>query len=161
MRMHPLLGYTKMHKGVDFGAPVGTPVMAAGAGTVEYAAPYSTYGNYVRIRHTNGYKTAYAHLKGFARGIKVGAHVTQGQLIAYVGMTGRSTGPHLHYEVLVQDHQVNPMGIKVATGEQLEGTDLMKFRAAREEIATEMANAAQVGHTTTASISTTGDSIKR
>ena len=161
MRMHPVLGYSKMHKGVDFGAPIGTPVMAAGAGTVEYAAPYSTFGNYVRIRHTNGYKTAYAHLKGFARGVKVGAHVTQGQTIAYVGMTGRSTGPHLHYEVLVGDHQVNPMGIKVATGQQLDGKDLAAFQASREQLATEMANATQLGHTTTASITTGSDAVRR
>jgi murein DD-endopeptidase MepM/ murein hydrolase activator NlpD len=159
--MHPLLGYTKMHKGVDFGAPVGTPVMAAGAGTVEYASPYSTYGNYIRIRHSNGYKTAYAHLKGFARGIKVGAHVTQGQTIAWIGMTGRTTGPHLHYEVLVQDRQVNPMGIKVATGQQLEGKDLTAFNGAREQLATEMANASQLGHTNTASMATSSGTIRR
>jgi murein DD-endopeptidase MepM/ murein hydrolase activator NlpD len=147
MRMHPLLGYTKMHKGVDFGAPIGTPVMAAGGGIVEYAAPYGTYGNYVRIRHTNGYKTAYAHLRGFARGIKVGAHVTQGQTIAYVGMTGRSTGPHLHYEVLVNDNQVNPMGIRVATGQQLEGGELTAFRQMRADLTSQMAESEQMGET--------------
>jgi murein DD-endopeptidase MepM/ murein hydrolase activator NlpD len=161
MRMHPIEGYTKMHKGVDFGAPMGTPVMAAGSGTIEYAGPYSTYGNYVRIRHTNGYKTAYAHLKGFARGIKVGAHVTQGQTIAYVGMTGHATGPHLHYEVLVRDHQVNPMGIKVATGQQLEGKQLAEFEAMRSRIGAQMAEAAQLGHTTTASVITGNEPIRR
>jgi murein DD-endopeptidase MepM/ murein hydrolase activator NlpD len=130
---------------VDFGAPIGTPVMAAGAGVVEYAAPYGSYGNYVRIRHSNGYKTCYAHLRGFARGIKPGAHVTQGQTVAYVGMTGRSTGPHLHYEVLVGDNQVNPMGIRVATGLQLEGKELTAFRQMRLDLNGQMAEAGQMG----------------
>lgn len=161
MRMHPVLGYTKMHKGVDFGAPIGTPVMAAGGGTIEFASPYSTYGNYIRIRHTNGFKTAYAHLKGFARGIKVGAHVMQGQTIGYVGMSGRSTGPHLHYEVLVRDHQVNPMGVKVATGEQLEGKDLVAFRQTRATISDQLANAERLGASTTASLGSTSEAIAR
>lgn len=152
MRMHPILGYSKMHKGVDFAAPRGTPVMAAGSGTIEYAARYGTYGNYVRIRHANGYKTAYAHLNGFGRGIAKGTKVTQGQIIGYVGTTGRSTGPHLHYEVLLADRPVNPMGVKVPTGTFLAGADLKDFKTQQVAVQTEMATAAQMGHLTTAGL---------
>lgn len=153
MRKHPILGYSKMHKGVDFAAPRGTPVMAAGSGTIEYASRYGTYGNYVRIRHANGYKTAYAHLNGFGRGIKKGVKVTQGQIIGYVGTTGRSTGPHLHYEVLAGDHQVNPMGVKVPTGTTLAGADLKSFKSQQISVQSEMATAAQMGRLTTAGLS--------
>ncbi len=152
MRKHPILGYSKMHKGVDFAAPRGTPVMAAGSGTIEYASRYGTYGNYVRIRHANGYKTAYAHLNGFGRSIKKGSKVNQGQIIGYVGTTGRSTGPHLHYEVLAGDHQVNPMGVKVPTGTFLAGADMKAFRTQQVTVQTEMANAAQMGRLTTAGL---------
>jgi len=152
MRFHPILGYSKMHKGVDFAAPRGTPVMAAGQGTVEYASRYGTYGNYIRISHSNGYKTAYAHLSGFARGIRKGAHVSQGQIIGYVGTTGRSTGPHLHYEVLVANKQVNPMSIRVPTGRTLAGSELASFVAARTAIATQMAQATVLSRTATAEI---------
>ena len=100
-RKHPILGYRKMHAGVDFAAPRGTPILAAGSGTVERANRYGSYGNYIRIRHTDGYKTAYAHLKSFARGVKSGKYVKQDQVIGYVGTTGRSTGPHLHYDCLL------------------------------------------------------------
>ena len=152
MRMHPILGYSKMHKGIDFAAPRGTPVMAAGSGTIEYASRYGSYGNYVRIRHANGYKTAYAHLNGFGRGIKKGMKVTQGEIIGYVGTTGRSTGPHLHYEVLQNDHPVNPMGVKVPTGTFLAGADLKDFKTQQVAVQTEMATAAQMGHLTTAGL---------
>jgi murein DD-endopeptidase MepM/ murein hydrolase activator NlpD len=129
MRKHPVLGYSKMHKGVDFAAPSGTRIYAAGAGVVERASPYGGYGNYVRIRHDNGYSTAYAHLSRFGKGIKAGRRVAQGQVIGFVGTTGRSTGPHLHYEVLKANAQINPMSVKVPTGIKLAGAELTRFKA--------------------------------
>lgn len=129
MRRHPILGYSKMHKGMDFGAPRGTPVYAAGAGVVEKAGRNGSYGNYVRLRHNSTTKTAYAHLNGFSRGLGVGDKVRQGQVIGYVGTTGRSTGPHLHYEVIVNNTQTNPARIKMAAGDSLRGKDLARFKA--------------------------------
>ncbi|MCE9523174.1 MAG: M23 family metallopeptidase [Alphaproteobacteria bacterium] len=129
MRFHPILGYTKMHKGVDFGAATGTPVMASGNGVVEMADWFGGYGRYVRIKHVNSYSTAYAHLSRFARGIKSGTRVRQGQVVGYVGTSGRSTGPHLHYEVMVKAKQINPMGVKLPTGRSLAGRDLAAFQA--------------------------------
>lgn len=134
MRRHPILGYSKMHKGMDFGAPRGTPVYSAGAGVVEQASRFGAYGNYVRVRHNTTTKTAYAHLNGFARGLKPGTKVRQGQVIGYVGSTGRSTGPHLHYEVIVNNQQVNPAKIKMAGGDSLRGRDLARFKAQAAEI---------------------------
>jgi murein DD-endopeptidase MepM/ murein hydrolase activator NlpD len=136
MRKHPILGYTRMHRGTDFAAPTGTPIYAAGDGTVTVAGRKGAYGNYVRIRHNSTYDTAYAHMKGFAKGIRSGARVRQGQIIGYVGTTGRSTGPHLHYEVLVNGKQINPSKIKLASGEQLKGEDLANFQDRRAEIDT-------------------------
>ncbi|WP_413206700.1 peptidoglycan DD-metalloendopeptidase family protein [Rhodospirillum sp. A1_3_36] len=133
-RFHPVLGYSKMHKGVDFAAPRGTPIYAAGDGIVEKAGPFSSYGNYVRIRHNSEFKTAYAHMKGFAKGIKAGSRVKQGQIIGYVGTTGRSTGPHLHYEVLKQNTQVNPLNVRFPSGKTLKGTELASFKAERQRI---------------------------
>ena len=127
-RRHPILGYNKMHRGVDFGAASGTPVMAAGNGVIEKASWFGGYGRYVRVRHVNAYSTAYAHLSRYARGIKPGARVRQGQVIGYVGTSGRSTGPHLHYEVLVKAKQINPMGVKLPTGRTLKGQDLAAFQ---------------------------------
>ena len=141
MRKHPILGYSKLHAGVDFAAPRGTPVYAAGDGTVQRANYFGSYGNYVLIRHANGYETAYAHLNGFARGVKTGARVRQGQVIGYVGTTGRSTGPHLHYEVHVNGKKMNPLALKVPTGRKLEGRELAAFKAQRETLATQMAEA--------------------
>ena len=129
MRMHPILGYSLMHKGVDFGAPIGTPIYAAGDGVIQQIGPFSGYGNYIRIKHTTQYATAYGHISRFAGGFRVGSHVRQGQVIAYVGMTGRATGPHLHYEVLVNGKQINPQSIKLPTGEKLLGKDLKNFQA--------------------------------
>ncbi|MCI5044969.1 MAG: M23 family metallopeptidase [Aquisalinus sp.] len=134
MRRHPISGYTKRHKGTDFGARSGTPIMAAGDGIIERANRFGSYGNYVRIRHANGYKTAYAHLKGFARGIRSGSEVRQGQIIGYVGSTGASTGPHLHYEVIKNGKQINPMTIKVATGKELDLTEMVAFAKERDWI---------------------------
>jgi murein DD-endopeptidase MepM/ murein hydrolase activator NlpD len=127
-RMHPLLGYSKMHKGVDFGAVTGTPIYAAGDGVIAEADRKGGYGNYVRVKHSNSYETAYGHTSRFAKGIHAGVHVKQGQVIAYVGSTGQSTGPHLHYEILVNGAQVNPSGVKFRTGQTLQGKDLVAFK---------------------------------
>ena len=133
-RRHPILGYRKAHKGVDFAAPRGTPIKAAGDGVVERADRYGSFGNYVRIRHANGYKTAYAHLKGFRKGIRKGKRVRQGDIIGYVGTTGRSTGPHLHYEVHLNGKAVNPQRLKIATGKKLTGSTLKRFKLERDRI---------------------------
>jgi len=129
MRMHPILGYSLMHKGVDFGAPIGTPIYAAGDGVVQTLGPVTGYGNYIRLKHTATYGTAYGHISRFAAGLHVGSRVHQGQVIAYVGMTGRATGPHLHYEVLVNGKQINPQSVKLPTGEKLAGKELKSFLA--------------------------------
>lgn len=128
-RKHPVLGYTKMHRGADFGATRGTPIMAAGNGVVEVAGRNGAYGKYVRLRHTSEYKTAYAHMKGYAKGIRKGARVKQGQIIGYVGTTGRSTGPHLHYEVHKNGRQINPLSVKLPAGRKLKGTLLAEFKS--------------------------------
>ena len=129
MRRHPVLGYGKMHKGVDFAAASGTPIYAAGDGTIEKIGPFSSYGKYIRIRHRRDLQTAYAHMKGFRSGLKAGSRVKQGQIIGYVGTTGRSTGPHLHYEVLLNGKQVNPKSLKLPTGKSLESKDMAKFKS--------------------------------
>ena len=141
MRKHPILGYSRLHGGVDFAAPTGTPIYAAGDGTIKRANRFGSYGNYIAIRHANGYETAYAHLNGFARGIRAGTRVRQGQVIGYVGTTGRSTGPHLHYEVHVNGKKMNPLALKVPTGRKLEGPQLAAFKAQRDVMATQMAEA--------------------
>ncbi|WP_417455501.1 M23 family metallopeptidase [Kiloniella sp.] len=133
-RKHPVLGYTKMHKGVDFAAPRGTPIYAAGDGVILRANRFSSFGNYVKIRHHSGYETAYAHMKGFAKGIRKSKRVRQGQVIGYVGTTGRSTGPHLHYEVLFNGRQVNPLGVKLPAGEKLKKADLKNFESEKAKI---------------------------
>ncbi len=133
-RKHPILGYRRAHKGVDFAAARGTPIKAAGDGVVERADRYGSFGNYIRIRHANGYKTAYAHLKGFRSGIRKGKRVRQGDTIGYVGTTGRSTGPHLHYEVHLRGNAVNPQKLKIATGKQLTGATLDRFKIQRDRI---------------------------
>jgi murein DD-endopeptidase MepM/ murein hydrolase activator NlpD len=140
MRMHPILGYSMMHKGIDFGVPAGTPIMAAGDGVVEVAGANGSYGNYVRIRHNDQYSTAYAHMSRIAGGIRPGAHVRQGQVIGFVGATGRATGPHLHYEVLVHEHQINPASVKLPTGIKLAGAELKDFEASRARMDGGLAN---------------------
>jgi len=140
MRFHPVLGYSRMHKGIDFAVPVGTPVMAAGAGVVQIAGRLGGYGNYLRINHQNGYGTAYGHLSRLAPGIHPGSHVHQGQIVAYSGNTGMSTGPHLHYEILVSGSQVNPLKVKVATGRMLAGKDLRAFLGERIHIDAQLAS---------------------
>ena len=133
-RRHPILGYRKMHTGVDFAARTGTPIMAAGNGTVEYASRNGGYGNYVRIRHSDGYKTAYAHMSKFASGVRVGKYVTQDQTIGYVGSTGRSTGPHLHYEVHRHGKKINPRSLSQLSGKPLSSTEIPAFKKRRAEI---------------------------
>ena len=128
MRKHPILGYSKMHKGVDFAAPKGTPVYAGGNGIIEYASYNGGYGKYIRIRHNNAYKTVYAHLLGFQKGVSKGKRVNQGDIIGYVGSTGSSTGPHLHYEILFQNKQINPMKMKLPSGKILSGSELERFK---------------------------------
>jgi len=131
MRFHPVLGYSRMHKGIDFAVPVGTPVMASGSGIVKIAGRSSGYGNYMRIDMGNGYGFAYGHLSRFAPGMHPGSHVHQGEIVAYSGNTGLSTGPHLHYEILQNGTQVNPLKVKVAQGRILAGHDLRDFLVAR------------------------------
>jgi murein DD-endopeptidase MepM/ murein hydrolase activator NlpD len=130
-RRHPVLGYTKMHRGVDFAAPRGTPIYAAGNGTIDYAGRRGSYGNYIRIRHNANYMTAYAHMKGLARGMRKGRRVSQGEIIGYVGTTGRSTGPHLHYEILRGGTQVNPLRVRMPSGRTLRGQELARFEGLR------------------------------
>lgn len=150
MRRHPILGYSLMHRGADFAAPAGTPVMAAGDGVVEFAGRNGGYGNYVRLRHDSRHRTAYAHLSRFASGLRAGRRVKQGQVIGYVGSTGRSTGPHLHYEVLVNGEQVNPMGLQLPTGRKLEGRQLAEFQRLRADLDRRLE--AAVGSTRTAAL---------
>jgi murein DD-endopeptidase MepM/ murein hydrolase activator NlpD len=139
MRFHPILGYTRMHKGIDFAVPTGTPVMAAGAGVIKQEGWSNGYGNFMLIDHQNGYSTAYGHLSRFAAGTHVGSHVHQSQVVAYSGMTGMATGPHLHYEIRINNVQVNPATVKVASGRRLFGKDLKGFMAERAHVLTEMA----------------------
>lgn len=132
-RRHPILGFSKMHKGVDFAAPKGTPIMAAGDGLVEKATRWSSYGNYIRIRHNGEYSTAYAHLSRYARGVKKGKRVRQGQVIGYVGATGRAKGAHLHYELLRHGKQINPKHIKSLPAGKLTKKDLARFKALKQK----------------------------
>jgi murein DD-endopeptidase MepM/ murein hydrolase activator NlpD len=134
MRRHPILGYSRMHRGTDFAAPRGTPIYAAGDGVIEVAGRNGTYGKYVRIRHNSTYKTVYAHMSRIAKHARRGKRVRQGQIIGHVGSTGRSTGPHLHYEVVRGGRQVNPLKIKLPSGEKLRGKDLKSFNGWRERI---------------------------
>lgn len=137
MRRHPVLGYNKMHKGIDFAAPTGTPIYAAGDGVVKKAGRNSSYGNYVRIRHRGDLDTAYAHMSRIA--VKPGERVKQGEIIGYVGTTGRSTGPHLHYEVLVAGRHVNPRGLNLPIGQALAGRDLKRFKSHIKEVESQYA----------------------
>lgn len=134
VRYHPLLGVRKMHTGVDWAAAPGTPILAAGNGVIEEAGRKSAYGNYVRIRHANGYQTAYGHMQRLAAGVAVGVKVKQGQVIGYVGSTGLSSGPHLHYEVLVNTRFVDPLSIQVPRERKLSGKDLADFQKERARI---------------------------
>ena len=117
-----------MHMGVDFAASTGTPIRAAGDGVISFAGRKGSYGNYVSIRHNGNYATAYAHMSKFARGIRAGKRVQQGQIIGYVGTTGRSTGPHLHYEVLLNGKHINPSALRLPSGRSLKGAELRAFQ---------------------------------
>ena len=127
MRKHPISGYNKLHKGVDFAAKSGTPVYAGGNGVIEFMGNNGGYGKYIRIRHNNQYKTAYAHLSNFKKGNYIGMRVNQGDEIGFVGSTGNSTGPHLHYEIIFQNKQINPMTMKLPSGKILQKDELIRF----------------------------------
>jgi len=131
MRKHPISGFNKMHQGTDFAAPMGTPIMASGSGTVTRAKWCGGGGNCIKIKHNSTYQTIYAHLKNFAKGIKVGKKVRQGQIIGYVGSTGMSTGPHLHYEVIVNGKKVNSQTLKLPSGKILKNEERNKFEIER------------------------------
>ena len=134
MRKHPILGYNKMHRGTDFAAPSGTPIMASGSGTVTRARWCGGGGNCVKIKHNSTYETIYAHMKSFAKGVKEGRKVKQGQIIGYVGSTGLSTGPHLHYEVIVNGKKVNSQKLKLPSGKTLRGKEREEFELERIKI---------------------------
>ncbi|QND50703.1 M23 family metallopeptidase [Phyllobacterium sp. 628] len=134
MRRHPILGYSRMHTGVDWSAPRGTPIIAAGNGVVERAGWTNGYGNQTLLRHSNGYESSYSHQNAIASGVTPGAKVRQGQVIGYLGSTGLSTGPHLHYEVIVNGSKVDPMRIRLPGGRALDGDDLVAFKRERERI---------------------------
>ncbi len=134
LRRHPILGYTKMHTGVDWAAPTGTPIYAAGNGVVEKEGWESGYGKYIRLRHNNGYETAYGHMSAYARGVDEGKRVRQGQVIGFVGSTGLSTGSHVHYEILVNGRFVDPMRIKLPRGRELDGTMMASFEQERDRL---------------------------
>ncbi len=133
-RRHPIKGYTRMHRGVDFAAPRGTPIYAAGDGVVSRIGRNGGYGKYIRVRHNSTYHTAYAHLSRFAKGLGRGRRVRQGQVIGYVGSTGSSTGPHLHYEILRHHKQINPLTLKMPAGDKLTGKALAAFDTHRAGI---------------------------
>ena len=141
MRFHPILGYSRPHTGVDWAAPIGTPIMAAGNGTILKAERSSSYGNHIEIQHANGYITTYSHMVGFARGIADGVKVRQGQVIGYLGQTGLATGPHLHYEVIANGHFVDPMRVKLAHSHDVEGKAVADFKREHDRIDTLMASA--------------------
>jgi len=140
-RNHPLLGYDKMHTGVDWGSSTGTPVFAAGNGVIDKVGWEGGYGKYIRIRHANGYETAYGHMSAFARGMEAGMKVRQGQVIGYVGSTGLSTGAHLHFEILINGRFVDPMKVRLPRGRVLEGALLATFDQERTRLDTLMTRA--------------------
>jgi murein DD-endopeptidase MepM/ murein hydrolase activator NlpD len=139
-RRHPILGYVKMHTGVDWAAPYGTPIFASGNGVVEKAEREGGYGNYIRLKHANGYETAYGHMSAFAKGMEPGKRVRQGQVIGFVGSTGMSTGAHVHYEILVNGRFVDPMRIKLPRGRSLDGPLMAGFEKERDRLDAMMNN---------------------
>jgi murein DD-endopeptidase MepM/ murein hydrolase activator NlpD len=139
-RRHPILGYVKMHTGVDWATAYGTPIFASGNGVVEKVGPEGGYGKYVRLKHNNGYETAYGHMSAFAKGMEVGKRVRQGQVIGFVGSTGQSTGPHVHYEILVNGRFVDPMRVKLPRGRSLEGPVMAGFEKERDRLDAQMNN---------------------
>jgi murein DD-endopeptidase MepM/ murein hydrolase activator NlpD len=135
-RMHPVLGYTRVHKGTDFATPVGTKVYASGDGVVDFVGLHGGHGNYISVRHTKSLETAYAHLSVYGSGIAVGTAVRQGQEIALSGNSGLSSGPHLHYEVIVDGEQVDPMSYETESGRRLADAALAAFQKERDRIDT-------------------------
>lgn len=140
MRRHPVLGYSKMHKGTDFAARRGTPILAAGSGKIIHYSRKGGYGNFVLIRHNSRYSTAYGHASRFNKRFRVGSRVKQGDVIAYVGTTGRSTGPHLHFEVRYKGKQINPSKVKATSGKKLKGKELARFKKSKAKIEEYRAN---------------------
>lgn len=134
MRRHPIFGYNRMHQGVDFAASSGTPIMAAGDGVVVKVGRWGGYGNWLQIKHAGGYESGYAHLSRYASGLKVGDKVRQGELVAYVGSTGASTGPHLHHEIWLNGKRVDPKGAKIPAAHGLDGKELVAFKAQRKRV---------------------------
>jgi murein DD-endopeptidase MepM/ murein hydrolase activator NlpD len=139
-RRHPILGYVKMHTGVDWATPYGTPIFASGNGVVETAGWEGGYGKYVKLKHNNGYETAYGHMSAFAKGLEPGKRVRQGQVIGFVGSTGQSTGAHVHYEILVNGRFVDPMRIKLPRGRSLDGPLMAGFEKERDRLDAMMSN---------------------
>ena len=139
-RRHPILGYVKMHTGVDWAAPYGTPIFSSGNGVIEKAEWSGGYGKYIRVKHPNGYETAYGHMSAYAKGMEPGKHVRQGQIIGFIGSTGLSTGAHVHYEILVNGRFVDPMRVKLPRGRSLEGPLLAGFEAERDRLDATMSN---------------------
>ena len=139
-RRHPILGYVKMHTGVDWSTPYGTPIFASGNGVVEKVGWEGGYGKYVRLKHNNGYETAYGHMSAYAKGMEPGKRVRQGQVIGFVGSTGMSTGAHVHYEILVNGRFVDPMRIKLPRGRSLEGPLMAGFEKERDRLDAQMSN---------------------
>jgi murein DD-endopeptidase MepM/ murein hydrolase activator NlpD len=139
-RRHPILGYVKMHTGVDWATPYGTPIFASGNGVVETAGWEGGYGKYVKLKHNNGYETAYGHMSAFAKGLEPGKRVRQGQVIGFVGSTGASTGAHVHYEILVNGRFVDPMRVKLPRGRSLDGPLMASFEKERDRLDAMMAN---------------------
>lgn len=133
-RKHPILGYSKLHKGVDFAAPTGTPIYAAGNGTIMFMGRHGGYGNFVKIKHNSEYETQYGHISKFSNKFRVGSKVKQGDVVAYVGSTGRSTGPHLHFEVVYRGQAINPSKVKSVSGLKLLGKELERFKAEKIKI---------------------------
>jgi murein DD-endopeptidase MepM/ murein hydrolase activator NlpD len=144
-RRHPILGFVKMHTGVDWAAPFGTPIFASGNGVIEKAGLEGGYGKYIRIKHNNGYETAYGHMSAFAKGMEIGKRVRQGQVIGFIGSTGQSTGPHVHYEILVNGRFVDPMRVKLPRGRSLDGPVMAGFEKERDRLDTMMAGRGGAG----------------
>ena len=139
LRKHPILGYNKLHQGTDFAAPTGTPIMASGSGVILRAQKYKGYGNFVSIKHNSTYVTAYGHMSKYGRGIRRGVRVNQGQIIGYVGSTGMSTGPHLHYEVIKNGKRINSQRLKLPTGKTLTNEARNRFEVERIKIDVKLA----------------------
>jgi murein DD-endopeptidase MepM/ murein hydrolase activator NlpD len=144
-RRHPILGYVKMHTGVDWATPYGTPIFASGNGVVEVAGWEGGYGKFVKLKHNNGYETAYGHMSAFAKGLEPGKRVRQGQVIGFVGSTGASTGAHVHYEILVNGRFVDPLRVKLPRGRSLEGPLMAGFEKERDRLDAMMANRGGAG----------------